>query len=121
MVPAVKDSGVRCMSDIQIMDAGYPAGEKYNRLNLVEIAKQEGIHAVDAMLKIIKESNAKALQLTYGYSGDDNSEQLIEELMANELCLFETDTNVRSSGFPNPASYGVFRVYSADLSGKKRP
>ena len=96
------------MSDIQIMDAGYPAGEKYNRLNLVEIGRQEGIDPVDAMLKIIKESNGKALQLTYGYSGDDHSEQLIETLMANELCLFETDTIMRSGGFPNPASYGAF-------------
>lgn len=39
------------MSDIQIMDAGYPAGEKYNRLNLVEIARQEGIKPLDAMAK----------------------------------------------------------------------
>ena len=54
------------MSDIQIMDAGYPAGEKYNRLNLVEIARQEGIDPVEAMVKIIKESHGKALQLTYG-------------------------------------------------------
>ena len=52
------------MSDIQIMDAGYPAGEKYNRLNLVEIARQEGIEPLEAMLKIIKESHGKALQLT---------------------------------------------------------
>jgi N-acyl-D-amino-acid deacylase len=96
------------MSDIQIMDAGYPAGEKYNRLNLVEIARQEGIEPLDAVLKIIKESHGKALQLTYGYSGDENNEQLVEKLMANKLCLFETDTLLRSSGFPNPASYGAF-------------
>jgi N-acyl-D-amino-acid deacylase len=96
------------MSDIQIMDAGYPAGEKYNRMNLVEIADREGIDPVDAMLKIIEESDGKALQLTYGYSGDDRSEELIEKMMAHELCLFETDTILRSSGFPNPASYGAF-------------
>jgi N-acyl-D-amino-acid deacylase len=96
------------MSDIQIMDAGYPAGEKYNRLNLVEIARQEGIKPLEAMLMIIKESHGKALQLTYGYSGDDKNEQLVEKLMANKLCLFETDTILRSSGFPNPASYGAF-------------
>jgi N-acyl-D-amino-acid deacylase len=108
------------MSDIQIMDAGYPAGEKYNRLNLVEIAKQEGIGPVEAMLKIIKESSGKALQLTYGYSGDDNNEQLIEKLMANELCLFETDTLLRSGGFPNPASYGAFpRILGRFVRDKK--
>jgi N-acyl-D-amino-acid deacylase len=108
------------MSDIQIMDAGYPAGKKYNRLNLVEIARQEGIDPVEAMLKIIKESDGKALQLTYGYSGDDDSEQLIEKLMANELCLFETDTLLRSSGFPNPASYGAFpRILGRFVRDKK--
>jgi N-acyl-D-amino-acid deacylase len=95
-------------SDIQIMQAGYPAGEKYNGLNIVEIAKQEGTDPVGAMLKIIKESSGKALQLTYGYSGDDTHEQLIEKLMAHELCLFETDTILKSSGFANPASYGAF-------------
>jgi len=89
-------------------------------LNLVEIARQEGIDPVEAMLKIIKESNAKALQLTYGYSGDDNSEQLIEKLMANELCLFETDTLLRSRGFPNPASYGAFpRILGRFVRDKK--
>ena len=96
------------MADIQIMQAGYPAGEKYNGLNIVEIAKQEGTDPVGAMLKIIKESKGKALQLTYGYSGDDSHEQLIENLMRHELCLFETDTILKSSGFANPASYGAF-------------
>ncbi|MDX1708524.1 MAG: amidohydrolase family protein [Desulfobacterales bacterium] len=96
------------MADIQIMQAGYSAGEKYNGQNIVEIARQEGIDPVGAMLKIIKESSGKALQLTYGYSGDDAHEQLIEKLMAHELCLFETDTILKSSGFANPASYGAF-------------
>ena len=63
---------------------------------------------MSAMLKIIKESNGQALQLTYGYSGDDKHEQLIEKLMAHELCLFETDTILKSCGFANPASYGAF-------------
>jgi N-acyl-D-amino-acid deacylase len=108
------------MSDIQIMDAGYPAGEKYNRLNLVEIARQERIDPVEAMVKIIKESRGKALQLTYGYSGDDDNEQLVEKLMANKLCLFETDTLLRSSGFPNPASYGAFpRILGRFVRDKK--
>jgi N-acyl-D-amino-acid deacylase len=96
------------MADIQIMQAGYPAGEKYNGQNLVEIAKQEGTDPVGAMLKMVKESNSQALQLTYGYSGDDTHEQLIEKLIAHELCLFETDTILKSSGFANPASYGAF-------------
>ncbi len=108
------------LSDIQIMDAGYPDGEKYNRLNLVEIARLEGLDPVDAMLMIIKESQGKALQLTYGYSGEDENEQLLEKLMANKLCLFETDTILRPSGFPNPASYGAFpRILGRFVRDKK--
>lgn len=96
------------MADIQIMQAGYPSGEKYNGMNIVDIAKREGINPVGAMLKIIEKSGGKALQLTYGYSGDDAHEQLVEKLMAHERCLFETDTLLKSSGFANPASYGAF-------------
>ena len=108
------------MSDIQIMDAGYPAGEKYHGLNLVEISELEGIDPVDAMLKIIRESDNSALQLTYGYSGEADSEQLIESLMANGLSLFETDTILRSGGIPNPASYGAFpRILGRYVREKK--
>ncbi len=108
------------MRDIQIMDAGYAAGDKYNRLNLVEIARLENIDPVDAMLRIIRESRSKALQLTYGYSGDDDHEELIEKLMAHRLCLFETDTIVKSRGFANPATYGAFaRILGRFVRDKK--
>ena len=96
------------IADIQIMKAGYPEGEKYNGLNIVEIAEQEGLDPVGALLKIVEKSGGKALQLTYGYSGDNTNEQIVENLMAHDLCLFETDTILRSSGFANPASYGAF-------------
>jgi len=96
------------LADIQIMQAGYPAGEKYNGMNIVDIAKHEGLDPVGAMLEIIAKSGGKALQLTYGYSGDDDHEQLVEKLMVHERCLFETDTLLKSSGFANPASYGAF-------------
>jgi N-acyl-D-amino-acid deacylase len=108
------------MSDIQIMQAGYPEGEKYNGLNIVEIAEQEGLDPIGAMLKIIEKSGGKALQLTHGYSGDDTHEQLVEKLMVHELCLFETDTLLKSSGFANPASYGAFpRILGRFVRDKK--
>jgi N-acyl-D-amino-acid deacylase len=96
------------LADIQIMQAGYPAGEKYNGMDIVSIAELEGCDPLAAMLKIIEKSEGKALQLTYGYSGDDNHEQIVEELMQHESCLFETDTLLKSTGFANPASYGAF-------------
>lgn len=107
-------------ANIQIMDANYLAGEKYNGLNLVEIGKMEGLDPIDTMLKIVKESQGQALQLTYGYSGDDRHEALIENLMAHPLCLFETDTLLLSRGFPNPASYGAFpRILGRFVREKK--
>ena len=96
------------LNGIQIMEARYKAGEKYNGLNLGEIATMEKMNPIDAMLKIIKESGGKALQLTWGYSGDDENEWLMEKMMQHPLCLFETDTLLLSKGFPNPCSYGAF-------------
>ncbi|MBI9085252.1 MAG: amidohydrolase family protein [Desulfobacterales bacterium] len=96
------------LSDIWIMDAAYPAGEAYNGRCLTEIAAAERTDPVAMMLKIVKESDSKALQLTYGYSGNDENETLMETLMADGRCLFETDTILKSRGFANPASYGAF-------------
>jgi len=108
------------LADIQIMQAGYPAGEKYNGMNIVDIAKREGLDPVGAMLEIIEKSGGRALQLTYGYSGDDAHEQVVEKLMAHERCLFETDTLLKSSGFANPASYGAFpRILGRFVRGKR--
>lgn len=108
------------LADIQIMEARYAAGEKYNGLNLGEIAAMEGIEPIDAMLKIVRESEGKAIQLTWGYSGDDDNEWLIERMMSHPLCLFETDTLLISKGFPNPASYGAFpRILGRFVREKK--
>ncbi|MCK5098692.1 MAG: amidohydrolase family protein, partial [Desulfobacteraceae bacterium] len=108
------------ISKIQIMEARYPAGEKYNGLNMSQIASMEGLDMIDAMLKVIKESKGQALQLAYGYSGDDENERVIEKLMSHELCLFETDTLLLSKGFSNPASFGAFpRILGHFVRDKK--
>jgi len=107
-------------SSIQIMKANYDEGEKYNGLNLDDIAKKEGLDPVDTMLMMIKKSEGQTLQMTYGYSGDDDNEWLIEKLMAHPRCLFETDTLLLSRGFPNPASYGAFpRILGHFVRNKK--
>ena len=59
------------LSDIQIMDAGYEEGQKYNGMNLAEIGELEGMDPDDTMLKILKESGGMATQLTYSYSGNN--------------------------------------------------
>jgi len=96
------------MSDIWIMDAAYPGGERYNGRCLTEIAQVENSDPVSTLLKIVRDSNSKALQHTYGYSGDDENEELMELLMAHPRCLYATDTILKSRGFANPCSYGAF-------------
>jgi len=96
------------LEQIYIMDAKYPEGEKYNGLNLLEISQLENMEVIETLLMIVKKSRGQALQLTYGYSGDNENEWLIEKIMSHECCLFETDTIMLSQGFPNPASYGAF-------------
>jgi len=96
------------LSDIWIMDAAYPGGQAFNGRSLTEIAREQDTDPVSMMLEIVKASDSKALQLTYGYSGDEDHEDLLETLLAHERCLFETDTILKSGGFPNPASYGAF-------------
>ena len=108
------------LNEVQIMEARYKAGEKYNGLNLGEIAAMENMAPLDVMLKMIKDSDGKALQLTWGYSGDDGNERLLEKLMQHPLCLFETDTLLLSKGFPNPSSYGAFpRILGRFVRDKK--
>lgn len=108
------------LSDIQLMQAAYPGGEQYEGMNMAEIGEKLNVDPIDAMLRLIRESDGKALQLTYGYSGDDENEGVIERMMAHECCLFETDTILKSSGAPNPASYGAFpRILGRFVREKK--
>jgi N-acyl-D-amino-acid deacylase len=96
------------LTDIQIMQAGYPEGEQFNGLNLVEIGRHLKLSPIDALLYLVRKSGGKALQLTYGNSGDDAHEELISSLMAHPRSLFMTDAILKSRGFANPASYGAF-------------
>ncbi|MCG8566467.1 MAG: amidohydrolase family protein [Desulfobacterales bacterium] len=94
--------------DVQIMDAHYPGGEKYNGMDLTQIARDMGCHPLDAILELIRKSGGQALQLTYGYSGSDEEDQIMAQLATHPCTLFETDTLLKGKGFPNPASYGAF-------------
>ncbi len=95
-------------SDIQIMDAAFEGGEKYNGMDMIEIAEMEGIDPVDAFLMLVRESDGKALSIVYSFTGDDDTEQYIENLMANDMVMFQTDTILKSKGVPNPGSFGGF-------------
>jgi N-acyl-D-amino-acid deacylase len=108
------------LSDIQIMQTRFSGGEVYQGLNFQEIAAMEGLDIVDCFIELVRKSNGKALQLTYGYSGDSNNEEMMAFLLGHECCLYATDTILKSSGFPNPASYGAFpRILGKFVREKK--
>jgi N-acyl-D-amino-acid deacylase len=95
-------------SDIIVMDAAYKGGEKYNGKNVQEISEMENMEPVEVFTMLVRESDGRALDLVYGFTGNEENEQYIERLMAHPLTLFETDTILKSRGFPNQASYGAF-------------
>ncbi|MBN1573855.1 MAG: amidohydrolase family protein [Deltaproteobacteria bacterium] len=95
-------------SDIQVMDSAFKGGEKYNGLNIMEIAEMEGMDPVDVFIMLVRESKGKTLAIVYALTGDEENEEMLESLMSNELVMFETDTILRSTGVPNQASFGAF-------------
>jgi len=94
--------------DIIVMDAAFKGGEKYNGKNVQEISEMEQMEPVEVFTMLVRESDGRALDLVYGFTGNEENEQYIERLIAHPLSLFETDTILKSRGFPNQASYGAF-------------
>ena len=46
--------------------------------------------------------------LNHAESGEPGNEAAIESVLSHDLCLFETDVILRSTGYPNPAGLGTF-------------
>ena len=44
--------------------------EAFEGMNLVEIADQQGIEPVDCFIDLVRKSDGRTLQLTYGYSSE---------------------------------------------------
>ena len=106
--------------DIQIMDAHYPGGESLNGLRITDIARQRDCHPMDVILDIIRRSHGQALQLTHGYNGTEEQDEILAKLVPHEFTLFETDTVLKRRGFANPASYGAFpRILGQFVRDKK--
>ena len=108
------------LSDIQIMQALFEGGDEIEGMNLAEIAARQNVDLMECFVDLVRKSDGKALQLTYGYSGDDENDAIMERMLAHECCLYATDTILKSSGFPNPASYGAFpRILGRFVREKK--
>ncbi len=94
--------------DFQVMDVAVEGWEDLNGLTIADIASKWKTSPFNAMLELSKKSNGATLMLFHAYSGEPGNEKHLESVMTHELCLFETDTILRSRGYHNPAGTGTF-------------
>ena len=94
--------------DFQIMDPAVPGMEDLAGLTMDEVAGRWGMPPFDAFLRLSEESRGSALMLFHTYSGEPGMQEVIERVLSHELCLFETDALIKSTGYPNPAAKGAF-------------
>lgn len=94
--------------DFQVMDPAIEGAEGLAGLTIPEIAEKWNISPFDAFLRLSEESGGGALILFHTYSGEPGREDVIEKVLSHDLCLFETDAIIKSTGYPNPAAKGTF-------------
>jgi N-acyl-D-amino-acid deacylase len=94
--------------DFQLMDAGTGGWQEYNGHRFVEIAKQKKLSPFNTVLNLSEASQGQAVVLFHTYSGEPGNEKVLDSVLANDLCLFETDALTRFGGHPNPAALGAF-------------
>ncbi len=94
--------------DFLLMDACVPGGEDLSGLRMDEIARRRGVDPFAAMLWLCEVSGGRALMLYHAYSGEEGNEAALEAVLADPLCLFETDVLFRPRGYENPAGRGAF-------------
>jgi N-acyl-D-amino-acid deacylase len=96
------------LSDLQVMDVGIEGKEALNGRRIDEIARDWERSPLDVLLTLSRESRGAATMLLHTYSGDDDDERILESVLQDDFCLFETDAVVRRQGYPNPAALGTF-------------
>jgi N-acyl-D-amino-acid deacylase len=94
--------------DFQVMEVGVDGWEALNGLTVAELGRKWGTSGFDAYLRLAERSHGRALMLLHAYSGDREGRGPIEDVIAHEACLYETDAIARSAGWPNPGTMGAF-------------
>jgi N-acyl-D-amino-acid deacylase len=94
--------------DFQVMDTAIEGEEELDGLTIAEIARRRNARPFDVMLDLSERSRGGTLMLFHAYSGEPDREEALEAVLSHDLCLFETDAAVKSTGYPNPASLGTF-------------
>jgi N-acyl-D-amino-acid deacylase len=95
-------------NDFQVMNPGVPGWEDLAGLRLPEIAQRWGVSSFEAMLRLSDRSRGAAAILFHGYSGDEGDTHVIDDVLARDDCLIETDAIFHCKGHPNPAAVGTF-------------
>jgi len=90
--------------DFQLIDAAIEGWEELSGLTIPEIARKRNTSPFNIVLTLSEASKGAASILYHGV----NSEQILEDVLSNNLCLFETDAVTKSRGYPNPAALGTF-------------
>ncbi len=106
--------------DFQIMDIAVEGWEDLNGLRITDVAQKWKTTPFNAMLEIARKSEGATLMLFHTYSGEPGNEKPINAVLGHEACLFETDTIIKSRGYPNPAAIGTFPKILGDYVREKK-
>jgi N-acyl-D-amino-acid deacylase len=106
-------------SDIRLLSTSNPTLLEFEGLNFDQIARMLNKPHFEAYMHIARESEGNARILLGTYSGDEQNDQALRNVLSHPLCGFMTDTILTSHSQHNPSSFGAFpRIlghYSRDL------
>ena len=90
---------------------GYVASRKnkrYEKLNLLELAKLTDKEPFDAISDLIVAERGQISMLIFEVSGEHESRDLLSKFAKHPLSAFCTDAEEYGRGIPHPAAYGAF-------------
>jgi N-acyl-D-amino-acid deacylase len=106
--------------DFQVMEAAVAGWEGLNGRRISEIAADWRRPCFEVMLTLGEKSRGGTLMLFHAYSGAPGEEGVLEEVLKQDWCLFETDTVTKKTGYPNPAAMGTFPKVLGDFVRRRR-
>jgi len=93
---------------IQVMDAAVEGWDDLSGLTIPEIANKWKTSPTEVVLRLSEYSKGHAAILCHNVAGETGNEKHLDAILSHNLCLFETDTLIRSKGYPYPAAFGAF-------------
>jgi N-acyl-D-amino-acid deacylase len=104
----------------QLMDAAVEGWDDLSGLTIPEIFNKWKTSPTEVVLKLSEYSKGHAAILCHNVAGETGNENHLDAILSYNLCLFETDTLIKSRGYPNPAAFGAFpKILGYYVRGKK--